>query len=75
MDDSGFSKDVRQTTGLSGSHVQQSKVFRTMTGARGPYNLGGSTTLLPRVTPLVLRACLAPELRTEQKLLQRVTRI
>jgi hypothetical protein len=27
------------------------------------------------VTPLVLRACLAPELRTEQKLLQRVTRI
>jgi hypothetical protein len=27
---------------LSGSHVQQSEVFRTMTGAREPYNLGGS---------------------------------
>jgi hypothetical protein len=29
---------------LSGSRVQQSEVFRTMTGARGSYNLGGSTT-------------------------------
>ena len=29
---------------LFGSHVQQSGVFRTITGARGPYNLGGSTT-------------------------------
>jgi hypothetical protein len=29
---------------LSGSHVQHLEVFRTMTGARGPYNLGGSTT-------------------------------
>ena len=27
---------------LSGSHVQQSGVLRTMTGACGPYNLGGS---------------------------------
>jgi hypothetical protein len=26
--------------------VQQSEVFRTMTGARGPYNLGGSATVL-----------------------------
>ena len=26
---------------LSGSRVQQSEVFRTMTGACGPYNLGG----------------------------------
>ena len=25
---------------LFGSHVQQSDVFRTMIGARGPYNLG-----------------------------------
>ena len=31
---------------LSGSHVQQSEVFRTMTGARGPYNLGGSAIAL-----------------------------
>jgi hypothetical protein len=29
---------------LFGSHVQQSEAFRTMTGAHGPYNLGGSTT-------------------------------
>jgi hypothetical protein len=29
---------------LSGSQVQQSEVLRTMTGACGPYNLGGSTT-------------------------------
>ena len=29
---------------LSGSHVQQSEVLRTMTGACGPYNLGGSVT-------------------------------
>ena len=27
---------------LSGSHVQQLEVLRTMIGARGPYNLGGS---------------------------------
>ena len=31
---------------LSSSRVQQSEVFRTMTGARGPYNLGGSATTL-----------------------------
>ena len=30
---------------LSGSHVQQSEVLRTMIGACGPYNLGGSATL------------------------------
>jgi len=29
---------------LSSSHVQISEVLRTMTGARGPYNLGGSAT-------------------------------
>ena len=29
---------------LSGSRVQQSEVFRTMIGACGPYNMGGSTT-------------------------------
>ena len=29
---------------LFGSHVQQSGVLRTMTGACGPYNLGGSAT-------------------------------
>ena len=29
---------------LSGSRVQQSEVFRTMTGACGPYNLGGFAT-------------------------------
>ena len=31
-------------SGLSGSRVQQSEVLRTMTGARRPYNLGGSAT-------------------------------
>jgi hypothetical protein len=30
---------------LSGSHVQQSEVFRTMTGVCGLYNLGGSATV------------------------------
>ena len=30
---------------LFGSHVQQSDVFRTMIGARGPYNFGGSATV------------------------------
>jgi hypothetical protein len=29
---------------LSGSRVQQSEVFRTMIGAHGPYNSGGSAT-------------------------------
>ena len=28
-------------SGLFGSHVQQSEVFRTMIGACGPYNLDG----------------------------------
>jgi hypothetical protein len=45
VDDSGFSEDTRQTTGVS-SRVQQSNVFRTMIGARGPYNLGGSAIVL-----------------------------
>ena len=31
---------------LSGSCVQQSEVFRIMTCAHGPYNLGSSTTML-----------------------------
>jgi hypothetical protein len=44
MDDLGFPEDTRQTTGLSGFHVQKSEVFEIMTGARGPYNLGGSAT-------------------------------
>ena len=30
---------------LFGSRVQQSEIFRTMTGARGPYNLGGSAII------------------------------
>jgi hypothetical protein len=38
---------------LSFSCVQQSEIFKKMTGARGPYNLGGSITegsgaILPR---------------------------
>ena len=32
--------------GLSGSRVQQSKVFRTVIGTCGPYNLGGSATFI-----------------------------
>ena len=35
---------------LFGSHVQQSEVFRTMTGEHGPYDLGGSTTAAPTKT-------------------------
>ena len=44
VDDSGFPEGTRQTTGLSGFRVQQSEVFRTMTEACGPYNLGGFAT-------------------------------
>ena len=42
MDDSGSPRTPDRLSRLSGSHVQQSEVFRTMTGARGPYNLGCS---------------------------------
>jgi hypothetical protein len=36
VDDSGFPEDTRQTIGLSGFRVQQSEIFRTMMGTRGP---------------------------------------
>jgi hypothetical protein len=52
VDDSGFPEDTRQTIGLSGFHVQKSEVFGTMTGACGPYNLGGSTTASIRAQTL-----------------------
>ena len=38
----GSSRTPDKLPKLSGSHVQQSEVFRTMTYACGPYNLGGS---------------------------------
>ena len=41
----GSSRIADRLPELSGSHVQQSEVFRTMTGARGPYNLGGSAII------------------------------
>jgi len=45
MDDSGFPEGIRRLPELFGSRVQQSEVFGIMTGARGPYNLGGSATI------------------------------
>ena len=41
MDDLGFPKDTRQTTGLSSFHVQQSEDFRVHVDQ---HNLGGSAT-------------------------------
>ena len=46
MDDSGFLRTPDRLPKLSGSRVQQSEVIRTMIGARGPYNLGGSATVI-----------------------------
>jgi hypothetical protein len=44
MDDSGFPRTPDRLPELSSSRVQQSEVFRTMIGARGLYNSGGSAT-------------------------------
>jgi hypothetical protein len=38
----GSPRTLDRLPGLSGSHVQQLEVFRTMTGACGPFNFGGS---------------------------------
>jgi hypothetical protein len=43
----GFLRTPDRLPKLSGSRVQQSEVLRTMTGASGPYNLGGSATFYP----------------------------
>jgi hypothetical protein len=43
VDDSGFPRTPDRLFKLCGSHVQQSEALRAMTGACGPYNLGGST--------------------------------
>ena len=48
MDDSGFLEDTGRLLGLSGSHVQLSKVWKTMMGTCGPYNSGSSATPLHR---------------------------
>ena len=40
VDDSGFSRTHDRLLGLCGLCVQQSEVWETMIGARGPYNLG-----------------------------------
>jgi hypothetical protein len=42
VDDSGFPRTHDRFLMLSGSRAQQSEVVETMTGACGPYNLGGS---------------------------------
>jgi hypothetical protein len=44
VDDSSFPRTPDRLLMLSGSRAQQSEVVKTMTGACGPYNLGGSTT-------------------------------
>ena len=44
VDDSGFPRTPDRIPELCGLCVQQSEVWETMIGARGPYNLGGSTT-------------------------------
>jgi hypothetical protein len=44
MDNSGFPRTPDRLLMLSGSRAQQSEVVETMTGACGPYNLGGSAT-------------------------------
>jgi len=46
MDDLGFPEDTDRLPQLSGSRVQQLEAFRTMTDARGPYNLGDSATFV-----------------------------
>jgi hypothetical protein len=45
MDDLGFPRTPDRLLMLYGSRAQQSEVIETMTGACGPYNLGGSVTL------------------------------
>jgi hypothetical protein len=44
VDDLGFPRKPDRLLVLSSSHAQQSEVVETMTGACGPYNLGGSAT-------------------------------
>jgi len=41
----GSPRTPNKLSELSGSHVQQSNIFKTMTGARGPYNWGGSAII------------------------------
>jgi hypothetical protein len=45
VDDSGSLRTPDRLPKLSGSHVKQSELFKTMIGARGPYNWGGSATV------------------------------
>ena len=56
MDDSGSPRTPNRLSELSSSHVQQLEVLRTMIGACGPYNLGGSVTLDVVFTPFWLYA-------------------
>ena len=64
MDDSGSPRTPDRLSELSGTHVQQLEVLRTMMGACGPNNLGGSTTF-----PLVSKVWLWKV--KESKLLQK----
>jgi hypothetical protein len=43
VDDSGFPRTPDRHLKFYGTHAQPSEVFETMTGACGPYYLGGST--------------------------------
>ena len=47
MDDSGFPRTPDRLFKLSGTLASLSEVFGTMTGAGGPYNLGGSAASAP----------------------------
>ena len=53
MDDSGFSEDTRQSSKVTGNICIVVKGRWTVTGACGPYNLGGSATLMQHGTPLL----------------------
>ena len=46
MDDSGFPEDTRQSFYVHGNICINVKGHRTVTGACGPYNLGGSATMM-----------------------------
>ena len=46
MDDSGFSEDTRQSSKVMENICIVVKGRRTMIGACGPYNLGGSVTTI-----------------------------
>ena len=52
MDDSGFSEDTRQSSYVTGNICIVVRGHWTVTGACGPYNLGGSAIEWYRSRPL-----------------------